>query len=208
MTPLHTAVQKGADVIAKVLLEAGADVNAVDDKVGLHVTATNTSMLDGQSQVCMWCRARLACTMLHTGVTTTWYSFCCTITHMCLPQIMRCVSLAIIASCLSHPLCHCPQGLLFPWDTPSQLVQQTPSTRRYACAMALLHMVLHSAATLKSARNVVCNQSAHCLPVHVKAKGWLAWLVALLLVEGMVMQAKHQTCSQVCVSYRAKPAIH
>ena len=45
MTPLHKAVKKGADVVAKVLLEAGADVNAVDDKVALHVIATNTSLL-------------------------------------------------------------------------------------------------------------------------------------------------------------------
>ena len=45
MTPLHTAVNQHADVIAKLLLEAGADVNAVDDKVGLHVTATSTSMV-------------------------------------------------------------------------------------------------------------------------------------------------------------------
>lgn len=41
-TPLHTAVKRQAHSTAKLLLEAGANTNAVDAKVGSHTTATVT----------------------------------------------------------------------------------------------------------------------------------------------------------------------
>ena len=42
-TPLHTAVIDQVETVAKILLEAGADINAVDNKVHAPAPAYSTS---------------------------------------------------------------------------------------------------------------------------------------------------------------------